>query len=616
MTKALILKVTIEHRRPLTWRRLAVAPETTYTQLHQIIQAAFGWENRHLYAFYPAWDRSLVYEDVQADDEAFGLDARSYQVLPDLKQGTILYEYDFGASWEHRIKLEATKELPLQLPQCLDLRGGGFYEDSDDPIKDEVTVESINQDLADLKLSQPAAQAPISPENQAIQQQLESVVTTQLKQAWTLYRRSPQRAEIAAYPDSFIMAILGMFASVAMRGKPAASWSMKQIEAGLVEALTYFKADEDTQAATLMIVGDFLYVSASNKLLPVTPAALEPLYGRLAQQFDLIDDDDDDFSDDPAGDTALAEYGEAINAFLTSLQWTKLRVSDQQLAADLLLGFIANLYEQTGRLIAEWQPADIDAAFLDLYPRQILLQEAEWPMVPKLLDAFIAYLQVQHALPAKVAKRLRATIKADTPQMLAMNADHDNWAANKQLAQQMQDDGVDLNDDAAIQAYVAAHPSLGIGSDSPYVPAITAKAHVAQVADKTWRQATATRVHNNAADVMHKLPLGELHPAVDMVCDFVDAMYATTLQTPLQWQPAALAKAWQAHLDLLQPDARRQHTEWLAAYCTALGAYTSLSQNQAGKLVAAVHQAFNATPRQAAAESRATKSNVVPFRQR
>lgn len=620
MTKALILKITIEQRRPLTWRRLAVAPETSYAQLHQIIQAAFDWENRHLYAFYPAWNHDLVYDDPQSDDEALGNDVHLYQALPDLKQGTVVYEYDFGQSWQHRIKLEAIKDVPGQLPQCLAVRGNGFYEDSDDPLADEATVASVNQALQDLhELAAKAGDESSSSLNdQAIQAHLQTVVTTQLEDAWRLYQQSPQRAENAELPDRFIMAIMGMFASVAMQGKPFARWTIKDVEVGLVDILDSMPDESDTQASILVIVCDFLSVAAQHHLVPFAPEALDPLVDRLAEQFELTDDHaasaEDDLSD-PGYATVTTEYGPAVDQFFTSLHWTQLGLKDQQAARDLILGFVTDVYEQTGRLIADWQPADIDTAFLTLYPRQVFLPKAQWPVLPQVLRAFIAFLQSQHAVAAKTAKRLQAAIKADTPEMLALNADHDNWGPGKQFAQQMQDAGVDLTDEGAVQAFIDQHAAA---DPAPfYVPALTPRPHVTQAAGKTWRQATATRVHNSAAELMNELPVGNVHAAADVVCDFVDQMYAATLQTPLQWQASAVAQAWQAHLGPLPLDTRHLHTDWLTMYCTALGDATSLSKKQAANLAHAAQQAFNRTPKPAAHQNRQpSQSKVVPFRKR
>ncbi len=42
------LRISIEDTEPLIWRRLKVPVTLTVAEFHLVIQAAFGWENRHL----------------------------------------------------------------------------------------------------------------------------------------------------------------------------------------------------------------------------------------------------------------------------------------------------------------------------------------------------------------------------------------------------------------------------------------------------------------------------------------------------------------------------------------------------------------------------------------
>ncbi|MGM0366609.1 MAG: plasmid pRiA4b ORF-3 family protein [Actinomycetota bacterium] len=45
------IKVSLMYIKPAIWRRLSVPGKITFSQLHQIIQAAFGWLDYHLYKF-------------------------------------------------------------------------------------------------------------------------------------------------------------------------------------------------------------------------------------------------------------------------------------------------------------------------------------------------------------------------------------------------------------------------------------------------------------------------------------------------------------------------------------------------------------------------------------
>lgn len=43
------LRISLRDVRPAVWRSVVVSPETTFDTLHDIIQAAMGWESYHLY---------------------------------------------------------------------------------------------------------------------------------------------------------------------------------------------------------------------------------------------------------------------------------------------------------------------------------------------------------------------------------------------------------------------------------------------------------------------------------------------------------------------------------------------------------------------------------------
>lgn len=128
------LHIQLSDTKPAIWRRLVVADSTTLAQLHQTIQAAMGWENRHRYAFEIAGQHyGLPVADMPEDPT---MDARRY-TIGQLLQGqplAVRYLYDFGDSWLHRIKLEActptgSPEALSSLPICLGGRNACPPED-------------------------------------------------------------------------------------------------------------------------------------------------------------------------------------------------------------------------------------------------------------------------------------------------------------------------------------------------------------------------------------------------------------------------------------------------------------------------------------------------------
>jgi hypothetical protein len=114
------IKVTLKGSKPPIWRRMQVASETTLVQLHHILQCVMGWEGSHLYQFVIG---GITYGDPEMLGELEAEDARPV-TLDSLVRGeqlTFLYEYDFGDSWEHELRIEKTlpREGGKHYPVCL-----------------------------------------------------------------------------------------------------------------------------------------------------------------------------------------------------------------------------------------------------------------------------------------------------------------------------------------------------------------------------------------------------------------------------------------------------------------------------------------------------------------
>ena len=112
--KVYVFKVTLLHVAPPIWRHIQVG-DCTLDQLHEHIQNAMGWTNSHLHQFICG---EHMYADAEAQLEQYEgdppvLDERNFtlaELLPEVHQG-LVYEYDFGDSWEHIVTVE--KILPV-----------------------------------------------------------------------------------------------------------------------------------------------------------------------------------------------------------------------------------------------------------------------------------------------------------------------------------------------------------------------------------------------------------------------------------------------------------------------------------------------------------------------
>jgi len=111
------VKISLRGARPPIWRRLEVPSGITLLRLHQAIQAAFGWEDDHLWVFEtPAGDYGKAGRDL-GHRSAAGAKLSGVAALPGDR---IRYIYDFGDDWEHDITVEDVlpAEPGVAYPRC------------------------------------------------------------------------------------------------------------------------------------------------------------------------------------------------------------------------------------------------------------------------------------------------------------------------------------------------------------------------------------------------------------------------------------------------------------------------------------------------------------------
>lgn len=96
---------------PPIWRRVMVSGDITLRRLHHVLQAAMGWESRHLYQF-DIGESVYGTQDPDFPDDST-LDDRRYKLKKLVSEGDrIRYTYDFGDSWQHVIAVENIQACP------------------------------------------------------------------------------------------------------------------------------------------------------------------------------------------------------------------------------------------------------------------------------------------------------------------------------------------------------------------------------------------------------------------------------------------------------------------------------------------------------------------------
>jgi hypothetical protein len=114
---------------PPVWRRVLVPAAYSLDRVHQVIQAAMGWQNYHMHVF-------------RVGELSYGPDPEG--ILGHLEEAKVRladvaevgerigYEYDFGDSWEHELLVEARTEAEARqtYPACTGGEGACPPEDS------------------------------------------------------------------------------------------------------------------------------------------------------------------------------------------------------------------------------------------------------------------------------------------------------------------------------------------------------------------------------------------------------------------------------------------------------------------------------------------------------
>lgn len=124
-------KVTLKGVKPPIWRRFQLSCTATFWDLHCALQDAMGWHDCHLHEF---WVRHPLLRDevrigVPDDDWGDPDVLAGWDVLVadylTMTNRSLVYAYDFGDGWEHRVQLEKILPRPknLELPRLVSGRG-------------------------------------------------------------------------------------------------------------------------------------------------------------------------------------------------------------------------------------------------------------------------------------------------------------------------------------------------------------------------------------------------------------------------------------------------------------------------------------------------------------
>ncbi|MGI5129581.1 plasmid pRiA4b ORF-3 family protein [Pseudonocardia sp. CA-107938] len=120
------VRVDLQGTRPPLWRRLEIASDMLLSELHDVLQVAFGWTDSHLHRFSSGtsiYDRSaeaylMPFEIEEGEIGVAEGEVRIDELLVDVGD-RITYGYDFGDDWMHTVKLEAVSPRAASAPRAV-----------------------------------------------------------------------------------------------------------------------------------------------------------------------------------------------------------------------------------------------------------------------------------------------------------------------------------------------------------------------------------------------------------------------------------------------------------------------------------------------------------------
>ena len=119
--------------KPLIWRRLLAADSMKLPNLAYVLMALYEMEGEHMFNFYsPERDTYYALPSKDAADKEINAKKTALRDVIKNEQQNIIFNYDFGDSWEIEIKAEEITDsdlAPQRYPVLLEGDGYGIIED-------------------------------------------------------------------------------------------------------------------------------------------------------------------------------------------------------------------------------------------------------------------------------------------------------------------------------------------------------------------------------------------------------------------------------------------------------------------------------------------------------
>lgn len=126
------LRITLREIKPAIWRKIEVPSNISLRHLGDMITDLMGWSGYHLNQFRKGNDFYMpAYQRDASGEEDFMWNCNNYSqedfTIADVlqkKTQTMVWEYDFGDSWEHEVRLSSVGEYMLGEEKKIRFVGG------------------------------------------------------------------------------------------------------------------------------------------------------------------------------------------------------------------------------------------------------------------------------------------------------------------------------------------------------------------------------------------------------------------------------------------------------------------------------------------------------------
>lgn len=486
------------------------------------------------------------------------------------------------------------------------------------------------------------------------------------KQAFEAFRRSRFFKDFATDSIEMMQNAVSMFWDVMIEisGKTQ-DWNRDDIQAYLTSLVMMAANEEDSEIGNDVfwmsydISSAFLSFLANQKQLAITEKEL----AALLDEFETMVEDPDDGPEILPSDNMVAvndnprlpewrEYisrdikgymSEWLTAYFESKDWkTKKHVLSKdglRLGVDTLTEKMYDVYRKTPKT---WTKYGLRDVMIGYWIGHVDFETAEYESLVPEIAAFLDFTARNGWLNEKKVTDYKRYMAAIEPELIEKSKDSSNFGVGKTIGLEMQRQGIDLTDKAAVDNFIRDLNARGgvdalMGDDNdvdvadedefdleldsdklrvlldqPKRFALAAEDydpdpgrfflmndHLPELGDQTWRSKTAVAVHILGVQYGIRLWLAASEVALEnkmdatetlgLVCEFVDLIYAQYLQQPKDWT----VDAWHEFGDWLYRYSKEDNrgirqANVLAKLALVLGEAKLINSSQAKRLAAAM----------------------------